>query len=694
MKFATDYAADLTASWNGAFAPDRAATLWEWSTTCLVLPDSETSSLGSFSSKRASPFRRIHDVIASRKMKRAVNLKDPHAWRCEQLWVCWSAQCGKTVSTAYPAFSWMARYYPHQPAAFFWPTIDVKKAQVRDRLEPLWQATPDLADLMPVPGTEDYARRIGDRTWRLGNGLRAGLRVGNIANDLRANPYCNIFFDEFDALKLNVGDQGDPLRLAIDRQRTFGPDALVVGVTTPSTVEAHGWRKLCDGTHERLMIACTACQGLDWVNPDQVRPVTTVELPSPTPQDIFRGDLAAWVCRHCGVMHRTDSLRMMVDDSLAADRWIDGDWTVDDDHPRGFWSPSLDLDDQGRFRGGEWPIVDSEIRSIHGNILMTDVWTIGKFLTEELAALSGSEDDRKTHWNTARAEPYFPNASRSATLDERNALHEKTRIRGEVPAEAKYLVLMLDQQGNTERLCWFPWVLRAFAPGGESWLVDTGKIPKAGAGAEPGGFVGVDALAGKAWKKAGGGVMIPNIVCMDGANGVMAQRVRVWAAQNPKGRMLTWGAPRLGHDEPWRLYEPGKRSKIPWPTGVKGFAINSNYWRDRVDERRRQVVGAPGWWLPEEVPGYYLKSVWDSEVRVVVQRQVTGQGMREVIAWEPAASTDGKTTTYRRDNHWWDCEVSLAAIANIFGIDKSEAIRSALAKPRRYRSGKVTTKEA
>lgn len=688
----THMAGMLLSLWD-ALAPVAAQTLWDWSTTSMVIPDSESSSLGSFSVQRAAPFHRVHDIITSRKLKRAVSQQDPHAWRCEQLWVIWSAQCGKTVSTAYPGFSWVALHFPHQPAAFYWPTIDVKKTQLRDRLEPLWQATPDLAALMPVSGTEDYSRRIGERTWRIKNGLRAGMRVGNIANDLRANPFCNTFFDEFDALKLDVGGQGDPLRLAIDRQRTFTDDKLLVGVTTPSTVEAHGWRKLCDGTHERLMVACSECKGLDWVNPDQVKAMHSEAIPDPTPQQIVRGDLAVWCCRHCGMQHRTDAVRTMVTSALDADRWIDGDWTADDDHPRGFWTPNLTLDGAGHF-AGEWPVVDSEIRSIHGNILMTDVWTLGKFLSEELQALAGSEKDRKTHWNTARAEPYFAQSSMSATIEERAGIVNGDRVRGVVPAEAKYLLLMFDQQGNTERTAWFPWVLRAVAEGGESWLVDTGQVPKSG-GEVPGGFGGVNELVNRSWPVAGSPTQrkMADLVFMDGANGTMATAVRMWAAQEPNKRVLVWGSPTLRQDEHWRQYIPGKRAKIPWPVAVKGWLINSNFWRDRVDDRRRRVPGAPCWWLCADVPNYYLKSIWDSEVRIVVQRQITGQGVREIVAWQPAATTNGKDITYRRDNHWWDCEVALAAILNIYGVDKTEITAAKKKQPRRYRAGRITTKE-
>lgn len=662
-------------------APTPAPGLWDWSTTQVVLPSSETSTLGNFSPTRAAPFKRFHDIVAARKLGRPVSATDPHAWRCEQLWVVWSAQCGKTVSTVFPAHAWCSKYFPHQPSGFFWPTIDLKKAQMRDRLEPLWQATPHLSCLMPTPGSEDYTRRIGDRTWRLSSGLRAGMRVGGIANDLRANPYANLFFDEFDALKANVGGQGDPIGLAQDRQRTFGADSMTLGVTTPSTVEGHGWRRLCSGSHERLMVKCPDCEGRDWPNPDQLRPLMPTDAQEgdeePTPQAIARDDLAVWCCRWCGARHRTDAWRTMVREALERDEWSAGTYTVDEEHPRGHWVPLLPIETDaegkptGRWKGIQWPVIDAAVRSAHGNLLMTDVWTLGKFLAEERLAMAGSEADRQKHWNTARAEPYFTHAAAAATDEERLQVVDRELVRGVVPAGTQYLILMLDQQGNTDRLVWFPWVLRAILPGGESWLVDCGKVPQPGKGDEPGGWEGVAHLCAKTWPQADDLPAVrPQLFAMDGANGVMAKKVRAWAAEKPTERILVWGNPKLHLDEPWKLYVPGKRAKIPWPDAVKGYEINSNYWRDRVDERRRRLLGAPGWWLPDDVPGFYLRSVWDSEVRVVVQRQVTGQGVRDIVAWERAVSVDshGKPT-YRRDNHWWDCEVALAAIMNVYSID-------------------------
>ena len=692
-----DWKQGLKVVYREALAPTPAPPLWDWATDKVVLPSSETSTLGNFSPVRAAPFRRIHGIIAARKMGRSLSDTDPHAWRAEQLWVIWSAQCGKTVSNAFTAFSWMSKYFPHQPSGFFWPTMDLKKAQMRDRLEPLWQATPDLADLMPMPGTEEYTRRIGNRTWRLSNGLRAGMRVGGIANDLKANPYANLTFDEFDALKQNVGGEGDPIELAKGRQRTFGDLKFLLGVTTPSTVEGHGWKRLCSGSHERLMIRCPACDRRDWPNPDNLRSIIPEGTEGePTPENIARHDLAVWCCS-CGVQHRTDEWRGMVREALERDEWSSGTYLMDEEHPRGLWLADIALDEHGRWKGKTWPTIDRAVRSVHGNILITDVWTLGQFLSEERIALAGDEDARRTHWNTARAEPYFPHAAAAATQEERNAVQIEEQQFGVVPAGTKYLILVLDQQGNTDRLVWFPWILRAVKDGGESVLVACGKVPKPGNGDDPGGWTGVNILEAKQWPHENGTMVRAQLVVMDGANGVMAKKVRNWAAEKPLTRILAWGAPSLKPDELWQLYEPGKRAKLPWPSAVKGYQINSNYWRDRIDERRRRVLGAPGWWLPDEVPGYYLRSVWDSEVRVIKQRQVTGQGVRDIVAWEPAQQADSKgKITFRRDNHWWDCEVMLAALLNVYGIDftpekkpdvpRSAVVDDAKSIPRPYAS--------
>lgn len=663
--------------------PERPPTVWEWASRHLVLPDSESSSQGGFDRERAGLFRRWLDVIAARRMRRQLTATDPYADRTERLWGITSAQLGKTVNGIFTAASWQALHFPHLPMGIIWPRLELKKSQIRGRLEPLWQATPQLAALMPPIDSEDYSRRIGDRMWRLEHGLRIRMLCGSIANDLRANPLASIYCDEYDALPLDVGDQGNPLRLAEDRGRTWGADFLIVGKTTPTTVEGHGWRTLCQGTHERLLITCPECQGMDWLNPDQVMPLEDVD-----PTTLRRKDLAAWCCRWCGSRHRTDTVARMRVAAVAADSWCCGTWEITEDHPRGLWSPLAEFDGNGRLVGAI-PPPDSETRSYQLNILYGKVWTLGRFLSEQQQAMAGSEEDQRAFWNTARAEVWLPQGLADISDEEKRGIEITGRARATVPAAATWLALMFDQQGNTDRLVWFPWVLRAIGPGGESWLIDCGKVDAAQDDAT-GGWAGVDRLCNQQWPKEGAGPMRASICIMDGANGNLATRVRGWAAQEPGRRRLIWGNARLKSDEPWKLYVPGKRAKIPWPNAVRGYELNSNYWRDRVDERRRRVPGAPGWWLPEDPPAYYLRSVWDSEVRAVVQRQVTGQGVREIIAWQPAQQADSKgAITFRRDNHWWDCEVAIAAMSSVMGWDDSGLSRNRKTIKRKF--GAITT---
>jgi phage terminase large subunit GpA-like protein len=645
--------------------PIRPPSAWDWASRHVILPDGESSSLGGFDRDRAGLFKRILDVIAARRKRAPLDsIHDPHAHLTERLWVVSSAQLGKTINSVFLPAAWQAVHYPHLPTGMVWPRLELKKSQIRGRLEPLWRATPALAALLPPPETEDYTQAVGDRLWRLTNGTKIRMLVGAIANDLRANPLASVFCDEYDAFPLDVGDQGNPLRLVEDRGRTWGPDFLIVGATTPTTVDAHGWKTLCAGTHERLLITCPDCQGVDWLNPDQVVP-----LESDDPTEIRRRDLAAWTCRHCGAMHRTEAVRAMRTAAMQADAWCPGEWLIDEDHPRGIWRPLAELDANGRLVGAI-PVPDSETRSFHLNILYGRVWTLGRYLSEQMTAVAGNEEDRRAFWNTARAEPWLPQGLADITDDDKKALIID-RQPGVVPAEATQLVLMFDQQGNTDALCWFPWVLRAIGPGGASWMVECGKIQSIKE--DPtGGWAGVDRLCNAVWKREDGTTLRAHICAMDGANGNLATKIRGWAAQEPGRRVLVWGNARLKPDEPWKKYEPGKRAKIPWPMAVRGWELNSNYWRDRVDERRRRVTGAPPWHLPSNPPGFYLRSLWDSEVRCVVQRLVTGQGMREIIAWQPAQQADSKgQITFRKDNHWFDCEVAICALAAIFGWDDS-----------------------
>ncbi len=655
----------------------RAEPLSTWALREIKLPEGESSAGPDTTTDRAGVFQRAQRIITARQLHTVVSETDPHAMLCEVLWLICAAQMGKTLNVIYAMAGWMARHFPAVPMALVWPSIDVRRMQLKGRLEPLFQESPELAKLMPDPEAELYSRRIGDRLWRLNNGARMRLLVGNIANDCRSNPMAKIGLDEFDALEQDVGHQGNPIKLLVDRQRTFGADRMTTGVTTPSTVDGHGWSRLCDGTHERLIILCDRCGGADWLNPDQLVATDGID----DPKLIRARDAAQWVCRWCQTGHSTAAVRRMVRAAWEADHWAAGLWEISDDHPRGLWTPALEQDGNGRTLGA-WPIVEGIVRSQHLNLLYSPTYKIGEFLADERTALAGHEVDRQAHWNTARAEPWFPSAPDPVGDAGRDAIIVHARPRAQVPLGAKWLVLIIDQQGNTEHLCWFPWVLRAFAPGGESWLVDCGKVDRAGTNDQPGGWVAIETLCSRTWEGADGKPWTPHLCAMDNANGNMALRVRTWAAKEPSRRICVWGAPKLGHEEPFRVYVPGKRSKVPLPLGVRAYEINPTHWRDRLDERRRQLPGQVGWWLCDGPPAYYLRSLWDSEQRVLVQRRITGMGIRDVVAWQPTQQIDSHgNSSLRKDNHWWDCEVMGTAIAHIFGIDKTPTTSAAPAKP-------------
>ncbi len=644
----------------------RAEPIPGWALGQIKLPEGESATGTDQKIERAGVFRRAQNIMSARRLRRVITESDPHALSCEQMWILCAAQMGKTINIVYALAAWMAVHFPAIPMALVWPSIDVRRMQMKGRLEPLFQESPALAGLMPDPEAELYSRRIGDRLWRLNNGARLRLLVGNIANDCRSNPMAILGLDEFDALDQDVGHQGNPISLLVGRQRTFGVDRLCVGVTTPTLVDGHGWSRLCDGSHERLMIICEKCGAADWLNPDRLITIDGID----DPKLIRRRDSARWVCQWCQTQYATAGIRRLVRAAWEADRWAAGLWEVSDDHPRGLWTPALETDAAGR-PVGAWPIVDGIVRSQHLNLLYSSTYKAGEFLADERAALAGHEVDRQAHWNTNRAEPWFPTAPDPVGDEGRNAIIALTRPKGQVPLAAKWLILIIDQQGNTEHLCWFPWVLRAYAPGGESWLVDCGKVERGG-GDTPTGWVAIGILCARTWEGADGKQWSPHLCAMDNANGNMSLRIRTWAAQDPSKRICVWGAPKLGHEEPYRVYVPGKRAKVPLPVGVRAYEINPTHWRDRVDERRRQMPGQVGWWLCDGPPAYYLRSLWDSEQRVLKQRRITGMGIRDVVAWEPTQQIDSHgNVSLRKDNHWWDCEVMAAAIAHIFGIDKS-----------------------
>jgi hypothetical protein len=631
-----------------SLSPQASTSSWDWCCRHLHLRT------GRFDSGRAGLMRHWHD-IASARIAGTPLPHDPMAHLCEQLWLIAAGQVAKTT-LGLSLLAWVLAEHPREIAWYGTRGKDLARLRRRAIL-PLIDLSPPLADLLPA-SIEARDRALGADLLQLGASLLY-LLVGNLIDDLRALPLPLIIMDEFDQLADDLEGQGDPIDQAALRQRTMPHERLLIGGTTPTGVARHGWRRLCSGSDERPLALCPACQGASILDDRLIMSGGDHPLADYPAAVILRERLARWCCPWCGCLHDAQTVRAMVRELEAAGgRWQAGTWRQTDEQPSGLWTPTPGaLDSDGRLREIIPP--DTVIRSGWASSLYARDETLDTFAAKMVAKLHhGTASEKKTWTNTEATRPYL-HAFAPTSTDDIIAAACRSYAHGSCPgADVEWLVLTWDQQGNDARKYWYAGTLRAWAPGGESWLVWAGR---ARSDRER------DEIEERLFP-VGGAMRAPDLVGMDVANPNYRAAGYVWASEDPRRRICLRGDVRLQPGETWREVpppDPRKTSRTSRPAEVHEWRIHPHHWRTELEEHMQGR--AHPWHLPGDPPDYYLRSL-NSEEQTTATRRVAGGGHEEVVIWAPRVTqaTD-ESVAVRKDTHWADGEKMQLAIADIFG---------------------------
>lgn len=615
---------------------------WTWNEEHGRLSSRDSSMPGPWRGGVVPYLRHWHDLVTARKLgKRYMGDRDPWAHLTEQIWLVAGTQSAKTRSFLYASLGYLVDQHP-SPKALILPRKKDFKRVLDNRIRPFFKDTPKLAEHFPK-GKQEEKIAITYEAWTL-DVCTIYYLCGEIADDLRSWPICDLLFDEFDLLPIDCETQGDPIELALDRQKTWPRTRLALGATTPTTIDGHGWRRLCSGSHERLLVECPSCKGHQELDPDQVR------WPSEASSDeIKTRDLARFECRYCKTLHDSTAKDAMVREAGAADRWVPGKWATSADCPTGRWSP------RARFEGNRLAEIEpaaTTIRTGHFNSLYSPFVSLSDFAAHHVhAKTKGNATEWTAHLNGWRCEPSIPQIVAATTTEEIASVVVSGYGRGSAP-EGQRIALVLDQQGNSLDRAWFPWVARAFGPGGKSWQIDCGEVH---------GWDELELLASRGFTV--GGITRPaDVLAMDSANGNMRVAVQNWATKEPHRRILLRGYQVM--DVPWRKRASDSKGKRLL-RGVTQYYFDSTAFKNALNDRLHGTGNAPAWYLPHDAPDYMLRSL-TSEEQIPEKKRLPNQGWKEILVWQPRMMYDERgSVVARTDNHWWDCETMALVVAEI-----------------------------
>jgi phage terminase large subunit GpA-like protein len=176
------------------------------------------------------------------------------------------SQVGKTESLN-NTMGYIIHHVPG-PILFVEPTVELARAESKQRLSPMIAETPALRALVK----EARSRDSGNTTLmkEFPGGILA-ITGANSAKGLSRMPARYLFLDEVDRYPGNVDEEGDPVSLAEKRTATF-PRRKIMMTSTPTVKGVSRIEKeFLASDQRRYFVACPHCGHFDWIRWENIR---------------------------------------------------------------------------------------------------------------------------------------------------------------------------------------------------------------------------------------------------------------------------------------------------------------------------------------------------------------------------------------------------------------------------------------
>ena len=412
------------------WAPPPRQTLSEWADAERILAAESSAEPGRWRTDRTPYLREPMDVIADRRVETVVIMA--------------SSQVGKTEVLLN-----LLGYHMHRdpaPMLLVEPTLEIGQAMSKDRVAPMIESTPALRHLVGVARAKDSSNTLLHKSFPGGHLTISGA---NSPSSLASRPIRIVLADEVDRWPQSVGDEGDPLSLAVKRTTTFRRRKIVI-VSSPTVKDAsriEDWWNLSD--QRRLHVPCPRC-GADFVL--AWKHVVFVD------RDPTKAQLE---CPEC---------HGRIDEHERAAMIADGEWRA-----------------TAPFTG---------IAGFHIWEMFSPWRSLRDQVTAFLAARRSLEM-RQAWVNTSLGELWETPGER---MEPSSLLLRREVYAAEVPAGVQVLTCGVDTQDDRLEALVVGW-----GAGEESWVIE--RVPLMGDPAKPDVWLELDELLAREWAHAAGGTM-------------------------------------------------------------------------------------------------------------------------------------------------------------------------------------------
>lgn len=398
---------DGALTYRQAFAagltPDPDYTVSDWADAHRMLSQKASAEPGRWRTERTPYLAEIMDEMS------------PHSPAQRVVFMA-GAQVGKSET----GNNWLGFVIHHAPGPMLLvqPTVDTAKRFSKQRLAPMIEETPILAERIAGNTSRDASNSMMTKEFPGGVLIITGA---NSAAGLRSMPVRYLFLDEIDAYPLDVDGEGDPIQLAEKRTTTFARRKVYMCSTPTIKDVSRIEREYNNSDQRRYFVPCPHCGHMQWLKWAQLK--WTDDDPA----------TASYCCEECGVLIEERHKSSM----LAAGAWrptATGDGRTVGFHLSSLYSP---------LGWKSWASIVEEFLQAKGDapLLKTFVNTVlGETWEDDYAAKIGAGDLQQ------RVEFYQP---------------------GTVPARALAVTAGVDVQDNRLAVGLYGW-----GRDEECWLID------------------------------------------------------------------------------------------------------------------------------------------------------------------------------------------------------------------------------
>jgi phage terminase large subunit GpA-like protein len=470
------------------WAPPPALTTSEWAAQKRVLSSAASPSPG--------PWRTDRDPWQAPMM-------DWFHEDAETIAVMKSGQIGVTEAAILNRVGYNIEHHPG-PMLLVEPSENLAKRLSRNRLEYMFRATPSLAERVP----ERRGRR-GALLHKDGAGWNLDIAGANSATPLSSDPKREVYLDEVDKYPPHLGDEGDPVSLALKRTTTFWNRKHLL-VSTPtlkgsSTIEK--WFLL--GDQRRWVMPCPRCGRHDWFTWNDAqhfhvvfteRDASTAHFRCPSPDR-----------SGCGGR---------IEDHERAGMIARGAWIA-----------------QAPFRG----VISAHIWEAYASTAR-----LSRIVANFLRARDLGREELREWTNQTLGETW---EEPGEAIETHALLARVETYLAEVPAGVLFLTAGVDTQDDRLEVWIWGWGL-----GEEAWLIDIRTLP--GDPKEPEVWAMLDELLERQWQHARGHRPMIAAVAID-SGGHRTDHVYAYVTKNQHRRVYA----TIGRDGQRPIYTPGHQPR-------------------------------------------------------------------------------------------------------------------------------------